>query len=158
MMTTEKSAQTYMDLLRGFGDKLGLPQIDVEKLIEANRKNLDALNKSAIAAAGGAQAVVRKQREVLEAGLTEATTLIRGYQPLGDPRETLTKQTDFAKKLFELALQGAKDFRPDDPGVDGGGGEDPSRPHEGGSRRRSGQRRPGRQIEDVTPPKRVLPG
>lgn len=109
MMTTEKSAQTYMDLLRGFGDKLGLPQIDVEKLIEANRKNLDALNELAIAAAGGAQAVVRKQREVLEAGLTEATTLIRGYQPLGDPRETLTKQTDFAKKLFELALQGAKD-------------------------------------------------
>ena len=68
-MTTEKTGQTYMDMVRGFGDKLGLPQIDVEKLIEANRKNLDALNESAVAAAGGAQAVVRKQREVLEAGL-----------------------------------------------------------------------------------------
>ena len=108
-MTTEKSAQTYMEILHRFGDRLGLPQIDVEKLIEANRKNLDALNESAIAAAGGAQAVVRKQREVLEAGLTEATTLIRGYQPLGDPKETLVKQTEFAKKLFELAVQGAKD-------------------------------------------------
>ena len=108
-MTTEKSGQTYMDTLRGFGDKLGLPQVDVEKVIEANRKNLDALNESAAAAAGGAQAIVRKQREVLEAGLSEATTLIRGYQPLGDPKETLAKQTEFAKKLFELALQGAKD-------------------------------------------------
>lgn len=108
-MTTEKTGQKYMDMVRGFGDKLGLPQIDVEKLIEANRKNLDALNESAVAAAGGAQAVVRKQREVLEAGLREATTLVRGYQPLGDPKETMAKQTEFAKKLFELAVQGAKD-------------------------------------------------
>ncbi len=109
-MTTEKTGQTYMDMVRGFGDKLGLPQIDVEKLIEANRKNLDALNESAVAAAGGAQAVVRKQREVLEAGLREATTLVRGYQPLGDAKETLAKQTEFAKKLFELAVQGAKEL------------------------------------------------
>lgn len=114
-MTTEKTGQTYMDMVRGFGDKLGLPQIDVEKLIEANRKNLDALNESAVAAAGGAQAVVRKQREVLEAGLREATTLVRGYQPLGDAKETLAKQTEFAKKLFELAVQGAKN-RPRPPG------------------------------------------
>ena len=109
-MTTEKTGQTYMDMVRGFGDRLGLPQIDVEKLIEANRKNLDALNESAVAAAGGAQAVVRKQREVLEAGLREATTLVRGYQPLGDAKETLAKQTEFAKKLFELAVQGAKEL------------------------------------------------
>jgi phasin family protein len=108
-MTTDKTGQTYLDMVRGFGDKLGLPQIDVEKLIEANRKNLDALNESAVAAAGGAQAVVRKQREMLEAGLREATTLVRGYQPLGDPKETLAKQTEFAKKLFELAVQGAKE-------------------------------------------------
>jgi|SRR5208337_2051911 len=108
-MTTEKSGQTYMEMLRGFGDKLGLPQIDVEKLIEANRKNLDALNESAVAAAGGAQTVLRKQREVLEAGLREATTLVRGYQPLGDPKETLAKQTEFAKRLSELAVRGAKD-------------------------------------------------
>jgi phasin family protein len=108
-MTTEKTGQTYMDMVRGFGGKLGLPQIDVEKLIEANRKNLDALNESAAAAAGGAQAAVRKQREVLEAGLREATTLVRGYHPLGDPKETMAKQTEFAKKLFELAVQGAKE-------------------------------------------------
>ena len=107
-MTTEKTGQTYMDMVRGFGGKLGLPQIDVEKLIEANRKNLDALNESAAAAAGGAQAALRKQREVLEAGLREATTLVRGYHPLGDPKETMAKQTEFAKKLLELAVQGAK--------------------------------------------------
>lgn len=51
-MTTDKTGQTYMDMVRGFGGKLGIPQIDVEKLIEANRKNLDALNESAAAAAG----------------------------------------------------------------------------------------------------------
>ncbi len=108
-MSTEKGAQSYMDMLRGFGANLGLPQVDVEKLIDANRKNLEALNQSVAAAAGGAQAVALKQREVLAAGLKEATALVHEFHPLGDPRENLAKQAEFAKKFVELSLQGAKD-------------------------------------------------
>jgi phasin family protein len=104
-----KDADSYVEMLRGFGGKLGLPQIDVDKLIETNRKNIDALSESAMAAADGAQAVARKQREVLEAGLQEATALAKGFQPLGDPRETVARQTEFVKKVFEVAVQGARE-------------------------------------------------
>src|SRR5271166_5719726 len=104
-----KETQPYSDMLRNFGNSFGLPQVDVEKLLETNRKNLEALAESAKVAAGGAQSVAQKQREVLEAGLREASALARGYQPMGSPQEILAKQTEFAKKVFDIALQGATD-------------------------------------------------
>jgi phasin family protein len=102
-------AQSYIDMLRNFASGLGVPKLDVDKLIENQRKNIDALGQTAKAAAGGAQSVVQKQREVLEAGLREASTLMRGFQPLANPQETLAKQTEFARKVFDIAVQGAQE-------------------------------------------------
>jgi phasin family protein len=107
MMT--KETQSYIDMLRNFGGSFGLPQVDVEKLIETNRKNLEALGESAKVAAGGAQSVAQKQREVVEAGLREASALARGFQPLGNAQEILAKQTEFVRKVFDITVQGARD-------------------------------------------------
>ena len=103
-----KETQSYVDMLRNFGSTFGLPQVDVEKLLETNRKNLEALGKSAKVAAGGAQSVAQKQREVLEAGLREATALARSYQPKGNAQEILAKQTEYVKKVFDIAVQGGR--------------------------------------------------
>jgi len=100
---------SYIEMLRKFGSDLGLPKLDVDKLIEAQKKNIDALSESARVAAQGAQSVAQKQREVLEAGLREATTLARGYQPLGKLQDNLALQTEFAKKVFEIAVKGAQE-------------------------------------------------
>ena len=104
-----ESTQSYFDMLRKFGSNLGLPELDVNRLIETHRKNIDALGESIKTAAGGAQSVAHKQREVLEAGLREASALARGFQPLGDPQEILAKQTEFVRKVFDIAVQGAQD-------------------------------------------------
>ena len=106
-MTQE--TQSYLDMLKNFGKNFGLPQVDVEKLIDANRKNLEALAELAKVAAGGAQSVAQKQREVFEAGLREAQALARGFQPLGSPQEILGKQTEFVRKVFDISVQGARD-------------------------------------------------
>ena len=90
-----KETQSYIDMLRNFGTNFGLPQVDVEKLIETNRKNIEVLGESAKAAVGGARTLAQKQREVLEAGLREATALARSYKPPGNPQEILAKQTEF---------------------------------------------------------------
>jgi phasin family protein len=102
-------AQSYIDMLRNFAGGLGVPKLDVDKLVESQRKNIDALGQSAKAAAGGAQSAMQKQREVLEAGLREASALMRGFQPLGNPQETMAKQTEFARKVFEIAVHGARE-------------------------------------------------
>ena len=43
-------AQSYIDMLRNFAGGLGVPKLDVDKLIESQRKNIDALGQSAPAA------------------------------------------------------------------------------------------------------------
>ena len=100
---------SYIEMLRKFGSDLGLPKLDVDKLIEAQKKNIDALSQSARVAAQGAQSVAEKQREVLEAGLREAANLARGYQPLGKIQDNLAVQTEFARKVFEIAVKGAQE-------------------------------------------------
>jgi phasin family protein len=100
---------SYIDMLRKFGSDLGLPKLNVDELIQAQKKNIDALGESAKVAAQGAQSVAKKQREVLEAGLKEAKTLARQYKPLGKVHENIALQTEFARKVFEITVQGAQE-------------------------------------------------
>jgi phasin family protein len=102
-------SNSYLDMFRKFGSDLGLPKLDVEKLLEAQKKNLDALGESAKVAAQGAQSVAQMQREVLEAGLREAASLAREYKPLGQVHENLALQSEFARKVFDIAVKGAQD-------------------------------------------------
>ncbi|WP_420967359.1 phasin family protein [Bradyrhizobium sp. B120] len=100
---------SYIDMLRKFGSDLGLPKLNVDELLQAQKKNLEALGQSAKVAAQGAQSVAQKQREVIEAGLREASTLAREYKPLGKIHENLALQTEFARKVFDIAVKGAQD-------------------------------------------------
>ena len=102
-------ATSYIDRLRKFGSDLGLPNLNVDELLQTQRKNIDALSESTKMAAQGAQSVAQKQREVLEAGLREAVTLAREYRPLGKVHENIALQTEFAKKVFEITVQGAQE-------------------------------------------------
>ena len=99
----------YIEMLGKFGSDIGLPRLSVDNLLEAQKKNIDALSQSAKLAAEGAQSVAQKQREVLEAGLREAATLVREYKPLDQVRENVTIQTEFAGRVLEIALKGAAD-------------------------------------------------
>jgi phasin family protein len=53
--------------------------------------------------------VAQKQREVIEAGLREATAFAHEYKPLGMVQENLALQTEFARKVFEIAVKGAQE-------------------------------------------------
>jgi len=102
-------ATSYLDIFRKFGTDLGLPKPDIEKLLETQRKNLDALGQSAKVAAQGVQSVAQKQREVLEAGLREAATLARDHKSLDKVQENVVLQAEFARKVLEIAIRGAAD-------------------------------------------------
>jgi hypothetical protein len=74
---------SYIEMLPKFGSDLGLPKMNVDQLVETQKKNIEALGQSAKVAAQGAQSVAQKQREVIEAGLREATAFAHEYKPLG---------------------------------------------------------------------------
>jgi phasin family protein len=103
-----EDTQSYLDMLRKFGSDIGLPKPDLDKLIETHRKNIDALSRSAKVAMGGAQSVAEKQREIFEAGLREASAMAQNFHPLGNPQEILDKQREFARKVFDVTVQGAQ--------------------------------------------------
>ena len=117
-------ANSYIEMLRKFGSDLGLPKLDVDKLIEAQKKNIDALSQSAQVAAQGAQSVAQKQREVLEAGLREATTpgpwIPAARQASGQPRPA----DRVRQESFRNRRQGSAGERDDRQAIDRRGGED----------------------------------
>lgn len=49
-MTTTDS---ILEQMKAFGARLGLPKVDVDKLVDLNLKNLDALGRAARAAGEG---------------------------------------------------------------------------------------------------------
>jgi phasin family protein len=108
-MTTDPftAANPFIDMLRQFGDNLQVPKVDLDQMVEAHRKNIEALTQSATAAAEGAQAMAQKQREVVEAGLRVASRLAQELRTHGD--QNLARQTEFAKKVFDIAVRGAQD-------------------------------------------------
>ena len=100
---------SLLDRFKQFGSEFGLPKVDLDQLIEAHRKTLDALDRSAQVALEGTKSLAEKQREIVESAFREAATMARDFKPTGDPKEILAKQTAFAKKALESAVQNTRD-------------------------------------------------
>jgi len=69
------AAQSFLDMIKEFGTGLGLPKVDVDKLIEVHRKNIDALGRSAQIATEGAKSFADKQREIIETAFRETSAM-----------------------------------------------------------------------------------
>lgn len=100
----------FTDMFAKLGRDLNLPKVDLEALMDHHRKNLQALEKSAKAAASGAGDLMAKQREMLAANLREITDLAQGLRSPGSPQDMVAKQAELAKRSFETALKNAGDM------------------------------------------------
>jgi phasin family protein len=103
-------SDSLLDQMKAFGAKLGLPKVDVDKLVEMNRKNLDALVRSASVAGEGAKAFAGKQREIIQAAFKEASAMVKDFHPTGSAQEIVAKQSEYARKAFEVAMQNTRDL------------------------------------------------
>src|SRR5262245_61073896 len=104
------ATQSFLDMIEEFGTGLGVPKVDVDKLIEVHRRNIDALGRSAQVATEGAKSLADKQREIIETAFRETSAMVRDFKPTGDPQEMLVKQTEFARKAFDITLQNSRDI------------------------------------------------
>ena len=108
-MAKQPESDSFMDMFGKFGRDLKVPNVDVEAILAHHRKNLEALEKSARAGAAGASSLLSRQREMLQDTLREVTDMAQSYRAPGNPQELLAKQTQFAKKSFEVALKNASE-------------------------------------------------
>ena len=107
---TEQTKQSFIDIVRQFGLDLGLPKIDVDKLVATHQKNFEALTQTAKIASEGAKSVAAKQNETIEAAFREAVEMARSVKPTGDPKELLAKQTEAVNRALDCAVGNTREI------------------------------------------------
>jgi phasin family protein len=106
-MAKQPETESILDMFSRLGSEMKLPKMDVEAMLSHQRKNLEAMEKSARAAASGASSVMAKQREALQATFNEIAEMAKGQNAPGNPQEFVSKQAEFARKTFEAAVKNA---------------------------------------------------
>jgi phasin family protein len=102
--------QTFTDMFKSLGEQLKVPSFDMGKIMEHQRKNLDAMTRSWQAASSGAQEIARKQREIFEAALKDIGEMAKEYKPGGSAQEAMGKHAEFARKAMEAAIANTRDI------------------------------------------------
>ena len=102
--------QSFVDMLKKFGSDLGLPTIDVEKLIETHRKNIETFEQSASAISQGAGSIAEKNREMFGTALREATTMARDFRPLAATADVAAKQAEESRKVLDYIAKNTREI------------------------------------------------
>jgi phasin family protein len=104
-----------MDMSNAFGDltkmleQFKLPGVDTQEIVEARRKDIDALVQANQAAYEGMQALANKQGELLKTAMEDIQSAVKaaaGGVGAGDP----AKQGELARKACEKVLGDMKDL------------------------------------------------
>jgi phasin family protein len=87
-----------------------IPGFDVETLVAAQRRNLEAVQAANQLAIEGVQAVVRRQTEILRQMVEESSTGMRDLMASGAPEQKIAQQTDLVKTVFEKAIANLREL------------------------------------------------
>jgi phasin family protein len=97
------------DITKLLGD-LKLPGIDMEALLNAQRKNIEALTAANRVALEGIQAIARRQAEITAQALTEVSSMAQQLTLSGNPQEMGNKQAEVVKQTFEKAMANMREL------------------------------------------------
>ena len=86
------------------------PGLDVESLVAAQRKNIEAFTQANQLAVEGAQAVARRQVEIARQAVDEASALMKEWTQPGAPEERIAKNAEIAKQAFEKGIANAREL------------------------------------------------
>lgn len=104
-MAKKPESDSFVDMFTRFGERLHVPNVDFDAIVDHHRKNLEAMEKSAKTATAAASTMLAKQREILQETLREITEMAQGYRSPGNAQELMTKQAEFARRSFETAVK-----------------------------------------------------
>ena len=87
-----------------------IPGVDWQEVIAAQQKNLQALAKANQVLVEGAQAVMRREIEILQKAMAELAEASRDLMQQGDPQAQASKRLELAKTSFEAAIQNMREL------------------------------------------------
>src|SRR5882724_4448667 len=80
----EKMAEkTIMDMLANMGKQFNLPKVDYDALLETHRKNIEAVQRSALAFSQDGRALLARQQEIFADVMRQSRELIAEFKPPG---------------------------------------------------------------------------
>ena len=109
MTTNGKHTFLDMDVGKAFAG-FTFPGLDLESLVAAQRKNLEAFSQANQLAVEGVQAVARRQVELARQAVDEASSLAREWTQPGAPEERIAKSVELAKTAFEKGVANAREL------------------------------------------------
>jgi len=87
-----------------------LPGVDMDALMASQKKNMEALTQANRVALEGMQAVAKRQAEILQETMNEASKAVDVLSKAGSPTEVAAKQAELAKDAFERALSNMREL------------------------------------------------
>jgi phasin family protein len=91
-------------------ERVRMPSLDVASLIEARRRDINAVIRANQVVFAGAEALTDKQVEILRATLAGARSAATEVQFSGTPAEIAAKQRTLIAKAFQMALAHMRDL------------------------------------------------
>ena len=102
----EKTAVPFVDINK-IMEQFKLPGIDMSAIVEARRKDIEALTQANKIALEGLQSLAQKQAEILRETMEEAQSAMQ-RMAAGTPLENVTKQGELVQQAFHKALANMK--------------------------------------------------
>lgn len=98
-----------MDFSR-FAAEFKLPGVDMQAVMDSQRRNLEALGAANKRAIEGMQAVARRQSEIFRQMMEETQAAMRDFMAAASPEDKATRQTELAKSAFERAIANMREI------------------------------------------------
>ena len=86
-----------------------IPDFNVDVLIAAQQKNIEAMSLANKAAIEGWQVFAKKQAELWQSAVEDTGALAQDVASAKEPADRLAKQTDFAKSVMKSGLANARE-------------------------------------------------
>ena len=106
--TVAKSATE--DFTRMFAEMKMPATVDMETLLTAHKKNMEVLSAANRVAMEGAQALGRRNMEIMQQTMAEMGDSMRALTSTESPQEKAAKQTEMLKRAYERAVGNAKEL------------------------------------------------
>lgn len=108
--TSGNRPESIIDMFSRLGHTLPIPNLDVDRIIDHHRKNLEALEEAARAGSDGAAAMFNRQRDMLQQMIAQATENARAFKMPSSPQEMMSGQVDMARRAFEQAVENTSEL------------------------------------------------
>jgi phasin family protein len=91
--------------------ELRIPQVpDIESVLGAHRRNLEALSEANRLALEGAQTVARRHMEIMQATMSGLTQTLREIAATDTPNERAAKHAELLKQAYENAVSNTREL------------------------------------------------